>query len=245
VLSIVTINRDNRAGLERTLSSVEQLVGTVDFELIVADGGSQDGSVELIESRSDVVSTFIGGATEGITRSWNTCIEAAQGQHVMVLNSGDWLASDAAGGVAAALADREPSVTIATVLLTDDDGTVTKAVVPDFSPPAWKGLGFLHPGSIASMAVFERIGLFDPAYRLAADCDWFFRCRRGDVTFQPGRYEVHMENGGVSVRRRREAHDEYLQVLKQHHTARHRVAIYWATSHLLDVRDSVRRRKAP
>jgi glycosyltransferase involved in cell wall biosynthesis len=48
ILSIVTINRNNKTGLEKTLRSIYPKI-TIDFEHRIIDGNSQDGSIELIE----------------------------------------------------------------------------------------------------------------------------------------------------------------------------------------------------
>ena len=95
-LSIITINLNNREGLERTIQSVINQTFT-DFEYIVIDGGSTDGSVEHLQSfnPSTLQSfTWISEPDTGIYNAMNKGIKLATGEYLQFLNSGDWLYSD-------------------------------------------------------------------------------------------------------------------------------------------------------
>lgn len=91
-LSVITINKNNRHGLIRTLQSVtDQTFG--DYELIVIDGLSNDGSKEVIESYSDEISYWISEEDSGVYNAMNKGIDKAKGDYCLFLNSGDYLAS--------------------------------------------------------------------------------------------------------------------------------------------------------
>ena len=87
-LSIITINFNNKAGLERTITSVFQQ-DFKDFEFIVIDGGSTDGGKELIESNKQHFSYWVSEADKGIYNAMNKGIAKAKGEYVFFLNSGD------------------------------------------------------------------------------------------------------------------------------------------------------------
>ena len=87
-LSIITINFNNKAGLERTITSVFQQ-DFKDFEFIVIDGGSTDGGKELIESNKQHFSYLVSEADKGIYNAMNKGIAKAKGEYVFFLNSGD------------------------------------------------------------------------------------------------------------------------------------------------------------
>lgn len=89
-LSIITINYNNCKGLERTLQSI--LSQTChDFEWIVIDGGSTDGSRELIEQHQDSMSYWCSEPDKGIYNAMNKGVAKAKGEYCLFLNSGDIL----------------------------------------------------------------------------------------------------------------------------------------------------------
>lgn len=89
-LSIITINYDNRDGLQRTIDSVVGQSFT-DYEWIVIDGGSTDGSRELIERYADHFAYWCSEPDKGIYNAMNKGIGHAKGDWFLFLNSGDWL----------------------------------------------------------------------------------------------------------------------------------------------------------
>lgn len=89
-LSIITINLNNREGLQRTIDSV--ICQTFrDFEWIVIDGGSTDGSRELIEQYADHFAYWVSEPDKGIYNAMNKGIKVAKGEYLQFLNSGDWI----------------------------------------------------------------------------------------------------------------------------------------------------------
>lgn len=87
-LSIITVNLNNREGLQRTIDSV--ICQTFrDFEWIVIDGGSTDGSRELIEQYADHFAYWVSEPDKGIYNAMNKGIKVAKGEYIHFLNSGD------------------------------------------------------------------------------------------------------------------------------------------------------------
>lgn len=89
-LSIITINLNNADGLKKTIDSVVAQTFN-DYEWIVIDGGSTDGSRELIELNSEHISFWISEPDKGIYNAINKGIAHAQGDYIQILNSGDCL----------------------------------------------------------------------------------------------------------------------------------------------------------
>lgn len=92
-LSIITVNLNNRDGLKRTIDSVVSQTFT-DYEWIVIDGGSTDGSRELIEQYSDRFAYWCSEPDKGIYNAMNKGISHAKGEWLQFLNSGDVLYSN-------------------------------------------------------------------------------------------------------------------------------------------------------
>lgn len=89
-ISIITINYNNDEGLKKTMTSVlEQTYDLIEY--IVIDGGSTDGSVEVIEQNNDQLAYSVSEPDKGIYHAMNKGIEKATGAYLLFLNSGDWL----------------------------------------------------------------------------------------------------------------------------------------------------------
>lgn len=92
-LSIITINYNNCLGLSKTLESVINQTIT-DFEWIVIDGGSSDGSRELIEGNKQHMTFWCSEPDTGIFNAMNKGVGKASGEYCLFLNSGDRLHSN-------------------------------------------------------------------------------------------------------------------------------------------------------
>jgi len=89
-ISIITINYNDKIGLETTIESVISQ-SCKDFEYIIIDGNSSDGSKELIENHKDSVDYWVSEPDTGIYNAMNKGIRAAKGNYLLFLNSGDYL----------------------------------------------------------------------------------------------------------------------------------------------------------
>ena len=86
--SIITINYNNQVGLQRTIESVVRQTFN-DYEYIVIDGGSTDGSVELIREYADKIDYWISEKDRGIYHAMNKGVIQAHGDYCIFMNSGD------------------------------------------------------------------------------------------------------------------------------------------------------------
>ena len=88
-ISIITINFNNYNGLVQTTKSVINQ-DFRDFEYIIIDGGSNDGSKEYISSINENVDYWVSEPDNGIYNALNKGIEKATGEYLLFLNSGDY-----------------------------------------------------------------------------------------------------------------------------------------------------------
>lgn len=163
--SIITINLNNRAGLEKTIQSVIKQE-CADYEYIIIDGGSSDGSAEVIREYKDSLSYWVSERDTGIYNAMNKGLKQAHGEYVCFLNSGDYFYSSQV------LADMHRKGTASDVFcgrVMTVDGSDEKA-----SPP-WKNdtLYFIIK-NFCHQAAFMRTRLcrkyqFDETYKICAD----------------------------------------------------------------------------
>jgi glycosyltransferase involved in cell wall biosynthesis len=90
LISIITINYNNKIGLSKTIHSVLKQ-DVADIEYIVIDGGSTDGSVALIQEYSHQIDFWVSEKDGGIYAAMNKGWQHASGKFCLFLNSGDYL----------------------------------------------------------------------------------------------------------------------------------------------------------
>lgn len=89
-LSIITINLNNAQGLKKTIKSVVEQ-NSDNFEYIIIDGGSDDGSVDIIKENEKKIDYWVSEPDFGIYNAMNKGIKVSKGEYCQFLNSGDYL----------------------------------------------------------------------------------------------------------------------------------------------------------
>lgn len=91
-ISIITVNYNNQQGLKKTIASVLNQTYS-NYEYIIIDGGSFDGSKEIIEINKDNINYWVSEKDNGIYHAMNKGIKVTAGEYLYFLNSGDTLYS--------------------------------------------------------------------------------------------------------------------------------------------------------
>lgn len=91
MITIVTINLNNKEGLKRTIESVVSQSFFDKIEYVIIDGGSTDGSVDVIKEYEGKLAYWCSEPDGGIFPAMNKSIEHCHGNYVLYLNSGDIL----------------------------------------------------------------------------------------------------------------------------------------------------------
>lgn len=93
-ISIITINYNNREGLNRTMESIVPHISS-QLEYIVIDGSSVDNSVDIIKQHEDKLSYWISEPDKGVFNAMNKGLAKASGEYVLFINSGDLINDNA------------------------------------------------------------------------------------------------------------------------------------------------------
>lgn len=121
LISIITIVRNDRVGLSRTIASVAGFKGN-QTEYIIIDGASTDDTLRAVDSDAHIVDTLISEPDKGIYDAMNKGIERASGEYLLFLNAGDELLIDLEAVVR--LQNESPVLIYGRVNIVSLDGTL-------------------------------------------------------------------------------------------------------------------------
>lgn len=181
-LSIITINRNNASGLEKTMKSVLSQT-CQEFEYVVVDGASTDASVEVIKNLAgsfDNRLKWISEPDKGIYNAMNKGMRMATGDYVQILNSGDCLASeDVVERMYKTLEEKAfPSILYGNMLKDMPDGRMLRDRSFAGKPITLKGVlhGSLnHSPAYIARVLFEKYGDYDESLKIVSDWKWYLQ----------------------------------------------------------------------
>lgn len=172
-ISVITVNYNNAAGLEQTVKSVLDQ-SYQNFEYIVVDGGSTDGSVNILEQYKDKF-RWTSEKDEGMYFAMNKGIKAAKGEFLLFLNSGDFFCDNR-------VLERVMSygldcdIVYGNMMINWGNGKITPGKMPKkisvehmYKDTLW------HPVSFIKKSLFLTLGLYDVSYKMVADYAFFFK----------------------------------------------------------------------
>lgn len=237
-LTLITVTYNAEAVLERTLQSVQRQTVREGVELLVVDGASTDGTLDIIRRYPDVVTRWISEPDRGIYDAMNKGLALATGEYVWFLNAGDELHDETTLDHFFGNIGETADVCYGDALFVRDDGSVLglrSEVTPHRLPARATWRDFSHGMVICHQSFVARRSLAPP-FRLdhpySADVDWEIRCLKAARTVinlgvPLSRYLV----GGFSVKNLRASLLDRFAVLREHFgllpTLAHHAGIFW------------------
>ena len=200
-LSIITINYNNRDGLRKTIESVVAQT-TRDFEYIIIDGGSTDGSVDVIKEYADRIDYWVSEPDKGIYNAMNKGVAAAHGDFCQFLNSGDWLYSNIVIEAVLPYLIQDYDILSGEQVLHLSDGQFKGQYIP--TPERLSSLYFIqatlpHPASFIKSELLRKRP-YNESYKIIADWIFFFESfLYGNIRFQKLLCKIAcFDAGGIS-----------------------------------------------
>ena len=189
-ISIITVNFNDKSGLERTLPSSINLSVPAGWEkeIIVIDGGSTDGSVDVLKKYSDAITYWISEKDRGIFHAMNKGVAVATGDYCIFMNSGDTFASDDV--LEKIFSTPTPEMLTADVItgstfyVNHSDGSEEFGL-----PPVKLSLGYFYNQTLQHQSSFiktERLRQFpyDESLKITADIKFWIQC----LILEDGKY---------------------------------------------------------
>ena len=216
-ISIITINYNNCIGLQQTIASViAQTYTNIDY--IVIDGGSTDGSVEIIEQHKENISYSLTETDSGIYNAMNKGIAASKGDYLLFLNSGDKLI-DKDIIQKAVHKGLTADLVYGDLLFFTDENEWTWNQPATLTFQTFFTSTIPHPSTFIKKSLFDLIGLYDENLKIVADWKFFilavakFNCSYRHIDLLIAAYNF---NGLSSKPENLEAiYEERLNVLKE------------------------------
>ncbi len=217
-VSIVTVCRNARTTIERTIKSIHaQDVERV--EHIIVDGHSDDGTPEVARSLLRACDLLVSERDAGISDAMNKGVALARGTYIQFVHADDWLSDGQIRAAVATIETTAADFVFGDVIFYEHGlarfiyrGTSNYADRIDRRMPSLN-----HPTVLARRTCFEGIGLFDLRYRYAMDYDWFLRLHRAGYT---GVYNSailgHMNHDGASNNHYRRTLAEVCDIAVRH-----------------------------
>jgi glycosyltransferase involved in cell wall biosynthesis len=168
-LSIITVNLNNAKGLLKTIKSVYTQTYE-EFEYILIDGGSEDGSINMIEKYTDKITYFTSESDNGIYEAMNKGVKKAKGEYCLFLNSGDWLVNDSVLEEAFCVFPDNIDIVYGNINV---DGLVKKY-------PGYLSFNYFlfdslpHPASFIKKSLFNQYGGYDEGLGIVSDWKFFW-----------------------------------------------------------------------
>lgn len=174
LLSIITINFNNKTGLEKTIESVTNQSYS-DFEYIIIDGASEDGSLDIIKKYQEKISWWISEKDNGIYNAMNKGILKAKGEYCLFINSGDVFTRSTI------LDEMVGYINGEDILYGNGYFMAGNNSLDKLECPSKLTLGFFclyslfHPATLIKRSLFDKFGLYNESNKIISDWEFFLK----------------------------------------------------------------------
>ncbi len=217
LISIITVVYNGEKYLEETIQSIiSQTYDNVEY--IIIDGGSTDGTVDIIKKYEDAIDYWVSEKDKGIYDAMNKGIILAQGDIIGLLNADDIYHPFALSAILNTYLYQKIDAVFYGIAKFVINNEVIKSIEKDFDiDRILRGFGFLHTTCFVPRSLYQSIGLFDTSYKIAGDTDFLLRCYLNKTPFVKAQNITYMRLGGVSDRMMLNANREFLEQIKKYH----------------------------
>ena len=216
LISVITVVRNGEKTLERAVKSVlDQSYEKIEY--IIIDGGSTDGTLEIVQKNVDKIAYWISEPDKGIYDAMNKGIAIATGDLIALLNSDDYYEQGALACVAEIYRNsrtKERIIIYGEYYILDDRMQVRTEFRSDLK--FWRGMSICHQAMFVSRDIYRIPLLYDTSLKFAADYAFLVDAIRSGVQFIPtGKFLVTFGNTGATYTHVLASYREILLVLKR------------------------------
>ena len=185
LISIVTVCLNGAKYIEQTIQSVVSQTFP-DKEYIIIDGGSKDGTIDIIKKYESHLAYWHSKPDRGLAHAFNLGFEHSQGDWVIYLNADDFFMEPTVlEKMAPHLMAHEQDDAVMGQLfwMTREDSPKPRPLFCVYANP-WRWQNFRrycsmpHQSTFTNRSFFNRVGPFDESYKIAVDYEFFLRARQ-------------------------------------------------------------------
>ncbi|HBI61545.1 MAG TPA: hypothetical protein DDY31_10100 [Lachnospiraceae bacterium] len=196
-ITIVTVCFNSALCIEKAIQSVLQQ-SYKNIEYIIIDGGSTDGTVEIIKKYSSYITYWISEPDNGIYHAMNKGIKAATGDLIGFLSSNDWYADGAIQAIADKFEESHADVIYGDATIIDGEKVVYQDGSAAKLEDSYYYMPILHPAFFVRTSIQKKYG-FDETYRITADYKFYMQIYRDGYRFAYTKHNIiHYYLGGAS-----------------------------------------------
>jgi len=214
LITVVTVVYNSVDLLKKTIQSVTEQSFT-SFEYIIIDGGSVDGSVELIKQHENSLSAWVSEKDSGIYNAMNKGINLAKGKWICFTNSGDVFANNNVLEKTSSFMNTAPETDVfyGNIFVQSNNGELKERIA---SPPCNKHrMYFCHQSAFVKTTLIQK-NLFDEKYKMSADFKFFKKCYLNNYKFCNMNFPIVVyDTSGISNTNRKAGIKENISVIKE------------------------------
>lgn len=201
LVSVITAVYNGQQHLRQCIQSVkEQTYPHV--EHIIVDGGSNDGTVEILKEQDDAIDLWVSEPDKGIYDAWNKGVALASGEWIAFLGCDDVYLPNSIEEYISYIASEggaEFDFVSSKVALTNQSLKTIRVVGQPWQWPRFQRfMNVAHVGSLHNRRIFTQYGLFDTRFRIVADYELLLRPRGSLRAGYLDLVTVKMRVGGIS-----------------------------------------------
>jgi len=182
-ISIITITYNSEKTLEQTIKSIVGQ-GYNNLEYIIIDGGSKDGTLDIVNRYKDKIAVVVSEKDNGISDAFNKGIKRATGDIIGIINSDDLLADGALMSLSEAY-EEDVDVYRGNLLIWDDVNNKYYLNRPTMHFPLNKNIkSVCHPSTFITKKAYEKWGNYRIDMKYKMDADILYRFYKNDAKFK-------------------------------------------------------------
>lgn len=198
LISVVTVSYNAVSTIEQTiLSVINQTYPNIEY--IIIDGGSTDGTVDIIKKYKDKIAYWVSELDRGIYDAMNKGIRKSTGNVIGIINSDDWYADGVFQTIAKAYLASDHKTVLHGNVVYHKSGKETLYKPATNLALFWYGTVVAHPTVFVPKCIYDEYGAFNISYKIAADYDLLLRLFLQGVGYRYLSCNItHMSDGGMS-----------------------------------------------
>lgn len=216
IVSIITVVYNNKKTIERCIKSVinQKDIG---YEYIIIDGGSTDGTLDIIKKYENFIDVLVSEPDNGIYHAMNKGIERANGKYIALINSDDWLEPCGLRKSIDNIEKNNASASIGFANVWDKNEKFSHVwEIGNFDERILtSGMSFCHQALVASKEAYNIVGPFNENIKISSDYEWVKKLYLSELkvvfTKEP---IVNFSFNGISANNRSVWKEECKQILK-------------------------------